>query len=289
MSSPRHTASRFLPKPTFPAAPPPPASCSAPRGAGRAVPQFPIPTWLCGLSLPAPPPRCPHRPQPILAGRVGAALNAPALPVGSPHHSLALSPMLSAPPSPSNTSGLSPVFQEKKSIKEKQFFHFGAPQTLSPSSPLPPPTFALFLPPLFLPFLWDPAPLSRSSHTPSRLPLSLLVLPFPPGGGVGPIVSMGMEAAVAGKAQRQGGGWGEGEGAAGTWHKEPCGLGGHRHPSSATPLLALIRDSGLVLLSFWSNSNGPYWKRKEKVVKSNQKYVAVPALLLHTYTRGWGG
>lgn len=193
------------------------------------MPQFPIPIWLCGLSLPAPP-RCPHRPQPILVGRVGAALNAPALPVGSPHHSLALSPMLSAPPSPSNTSGLSPVFQEKKSIKEKQFFHFGAPQTLSPSSPLPPPTFALFLPPLFLPFLWDPAPLSRSSHTPSRLPLSLLVLPFPPGGG-GPIVSMGMEAAVAGKAQRQGGGGGKGRGQRGRGTKSRAGSGGTAIPA----------------------------------------------------------
>lgn len=62
---------------------------------------------------------------------------------------------------------------------------------------------------------------------------------------------MGMEAVVAGKTQRRWGGErGEGEGAAGTWLKEPCGLGGHRAPTTAAPLFALIHASGLVLLSF---------------------------------------
>lgn len=231
MSTPRHTASRFLPKPTFPAAPPPPPPRAQPHvEQGGPCLSFPSPLGCVGSACP-PPPRCPHRPQPILVGRVGAALNAPALPVGSPHHSLALSPMLSAPPSPSNTSGLSPVFQEKKSIKEKQFFHFGAPQTLSPSSPLPPPTFALFLPPLFLPFLWDPAPLSRSSHTPSRLPLSLLVLPFPPGGGWPHSFHGDGGGGCRKSTKTRGGGGGKGRGQRGRGTKSRAGSGGTAIPA----------------------------------------------------------
>lgn len=139
---------------------------------------------LAVWAQPARPPRCPHRPQPIVVGRVGATTDAPALPKRFPHHSLALSPMLSVPPSPPNTSGLSPVFQENESRKEKTSFVFffstsGLPKPFP--HPLP---FSLQLLPHFSPrsfclFSAIPPP----SLSPSRLPLSPLVLPFPPGGG----------------------------------------------------------------------------------------------------------
>lgn len=188
---------------------------------------------LAVWAQPARPPRCPHRPQPIVVGRVGATTDAPALPKRFPHHSLALSPMLSVPPSPPSTSGLSPVFQENESRKEKTSFVFffstsGLPKPFP--HPLP---FSLQLLPHFSPAL---SAFSPRFHPPLSLrPVSLCPLsscPFRPGGG-GPRVSMGMEAVVAGKTQRRWGGErGEGEGAAGTWLKEPCGLGGHRAPTT---------------------------------------------------------
>lgn len=251
------------------------------------MPQFPIPIWLCGLSLPAPPPVSP--PSPTHPG--GARWCRPQCSSSSRR----VSPSLTRSQPDALSSAVS--FQHfgtfsrvsgKEKYKRKTILPLrGSPNPfpiLSPSpsnfcpiSPTALPALSLGSGPA-LPLLPHSVP---SPFVPSRPALSAR--------GGWPHSFHGDGGGGCRKSTKTRGGWGEGEGAAGTWHKEPCGLGGHRHPSSATPLLALIRASGLVLLSFWSNSNGPYWKRKEKVVKSNQKYVAVPALLLHTYTRGWGG
>lgn len=63
MSSPRHTASRFLPKPTFPAAPPPPPPRAQPHvEQGGPCLSFPSPLGCVGSACPPPPPVSPPSP-----------------------------------------------------------------------------------------------------------------------------------------------------------------------------------------------------------------------------------
>lgn len=165
---------------------------------------------LAVWAQPARPPRCPHRPQPIVVGRVGATTDAPALPKRFPHHSLALSPMLSVPPSPPNTSGLSPVFQENESRKEKTSFVFffstsGLPKPFPHPLPFSLQLLPHFSPPLFLPFLRDSTPLSLSvpsPFVPSRPALSAR-------GGVAPEFPWGWRRWLQEKHKDDGGG-GEG-------------------------------------------------------------------------------
>lgn len=183
-----------------------------------------------------------------------------------------------------------PCFEKMKVEKKNIFFSTsGLPRPFP--HPLP---FSLQLLPHFSPRFSCPFfGIRPRSPFPSRLPLSPLVLPFPPG-GVAPEFPWGWRRWLQEK-HKDDGGVEEGEvggrgGGSGDVAQRAVWARGYRAPTTATPLFVLIHTSGLVLLSFWRNTNGPCRKRKEKVVKSNQKdVVVVPDLLLHAYIGGWGG
>lgn len=127
-----------------------------------------------------------------------------------------------------------PCFRKMKVEKKKQVLFSSFPPPGSPN-PFPilspsPSNFCPISPPRsFCLFSAIPPP----SLSPSRLPLSPLVLPFPPGGGWPQSFHGDGGGGCRKNTKTMGGGErGEGEGAAGTWLKEPCGLGGHRAPTT---------------------------------------------------------
>lgn len=230
MSSPRHTASRFLPKPTFPAAPPPPPPRAQPHvEQGGPCLSFPSPLGCVGSACP-PPPVSP--PSPTHPG--GARWCRPQCSSSSRR----VSPSLTRSQPDALSSAVS--FQHfgtfsrvsgKEKYKRKTILPLrGSPNPfpiLSPSpsnfcpiSPTALPAISLGSGPA-LPLLPHSVP---SPFVPSRPALSAR-------GGGGPIVSMGMEAAVAGKAQRQGGGGGKGRGQRGRGTKSRAGSGGTAIPA----------------------------------------------------------
>lgn len=239
---PPHILARFLSKSTFPAAPP----ASSP--AGRAVPQFPIPTWLCGLSLPAPP-GVPTVPNPSWWDASAPPSMLQLFPKGFPiTHSLSARCFQFRRLLPTLRDFL-PCFRKMKVEKKKQVLFSSFPPPGSPN-PFPilspsPSNFCPISPPRsFCLFSAIPPP----SPSPSRLPLSPLVLPFPPGGGWPQSFHGDGGGGCRKNTKTMGGGGrgGKGRGQRGRGSKSRVGSGGTALP----PLFALIHASGLVLLSF---------------------------------------
>lgn len=174
---PPHILARFLSKSTFPAAPP----ASSP--AGRAVPQFPIPTWLCGLSLPAPP-GVPTVPNPSWWDASAPPSMLQLFPKGFPiTHSLSARCFQFRRLLPTLRDFL-PCFRKMKVEKKKQVLFSSFPPPGSPN-PFPilspsPSNFCPISPPALSAF-------SPRFHPPLSLrPVSLCPFsscPFRPGGG----------------------------------------------------------------------------------------------------------